>query len=319
MPILPDRPGKCTDKNNKIRPQQKTITMRRSILLFTCCTLITTVLAAQRIVGDLALDDPTAIHAVNLKHGQGLLRGRVLALRPDGVSILFHGDTLTLPISSVQAISTLRTHTGEGDFGRAVAASHFLTPTARPLPEHSGYYRNTMILYNEASWQLAPNWTAGISTVYLALGTIASLKYSRPLAPGVYGAVQGRVGVFWPLLPTTFSWSVTPMLTLGDQRYYLTVGLQYSSAGEEFFNDGQRSRSLQFFGAATLTSRNGHRWHLEMIHSQLVNLGWSRYKNRNEFGASLVQVFNLISDPFLFSPEPEAWFPVPLLQYKRYF
>ncbi len=293
--------------------------MRRSILLFTCCTLFTTVLRAQRIVGDLALDDSTAIHAVHLKNGQGLLRGRVLALRPDGVSLLFHGDTLSLPLSAVQSISTVRTHKGDADFGRAVAASHFLTPTARPLPEHGGYYRNIMILYNEAGWQLAPNWTAGISTVYLALGTVASLKYSQPLAPGVYGAVQGRMGVFWPLLPTTFSWSLTPMLTLGDERYYLTLGLQYSSAGEEFFSDGQRSQSLLFFGAATLTSRNGHRWHLEIIHTQLVNLGWSRYKNRNEFGASLVQVFNLIPSPFVFSTDPAPWFPLPAVQYKRYF
>lgn len=294
--------------------------MLRTFFFLVCSTLVaTTDVLAQRIVGDLALDDTTAVHSVQLKYGQGLLRGRVLALRGNEVSMLFEGDTLTLPMSAVQTINTVRTRKKTAEFGSAAAASHFLTPAARPLPEQTGYYRNSMIVYNEAAWQLSPDWTASISTIYMAVGTIASLKYSQRLAPGVYGAVQARVGVLWPLLAGSFSWSVTPMVTLGDDRYYLTLGLQYNGLGEEFFNDGQRNHSLYFIGSATITSRNGHRWHLEMIHTQLVNLGWSRYKNRNEFGASLVQAFRLIPSPFFFSSEPIPWFPMPVLQYKRYF
>jgi len=292
--------------------------MARLLLLF--CAICSLPAAAQRIAGDLALGDTTALHSVQLKYGQGVLRGRVFALKSDELCMTFDGDTLCLPTSAVQTVSTIRTRKGDTDFQQSASASHFLNPTARAMPAGTGYYRNSMVFFNEVSYQFSPEWSGSLSTVSFWVGTVATLKYTQPLAPGVHGAVQARAGVVWPILAGSFTWSVMPLLTLGDERHYVTLGVQYVRAGDEIFSENEPVGSLLFSGSATLSSRGGHRWHLEMVNTQVVNLGWSRYKNRNEFGVSLIHTFNLLpSTLFLTTVRRAPWVPLPVVQYKRFF
>ncbi len=277
-------------------------------------------LRAQKIIGDLALADTTAIHALSLRHGQGMLRGRVLYLDGKEIGLLFQGDTLRIPAQAVRTIATVSSRRVRRAHAHATAHHHFLSPSAMPMPAGTGYYRNVMVLYNEVGLQLGARWSGSISTIGFWVGTLFSVQYSMPLAPGVHAALRARLGTVWPLPSQALSYSFTPLLTLGDRRNYLSFGMQYVRMGPEFSDQHQPLRDLQFLASATLSTGQFNRWHIEIVNAQIVNLAWTRYKNRNEFGLGLSNAFRLLPAHIFFpSDERAAWVPLPLASYQRYF
>lgn len=282
--------------------------------------LILVPLRAQKVVGDLALGDTSAVHMLKLQRGQGAIHGRLLHLDGQEVWLLFQGDTLRIPTQAVRSIATVSSRKVHSDHAQATAHRHLLSPSALPMPTGAAYYRNVLVMYNEAGLQLGTRWSASVSTLNLWVGTILSMQYSAPLAAGFHGALRARLGTVWPSPGQALSYSLTPLLTLGDRRNYLTFGMQYVRMGPEFSNQLRPIHDLQFLASATLTTGQVNRWHIEIINAQIVNLGWTRYKNQNEFGLGLSNTFRLLPTDFFFpSGDRVKWVSLPVVSYQRHF
>lgn len=198
-------------------------------------------------LGQVPEDDPNQLVRVEFKNGDVFV-GELLKESADSIDLMIESvGRVKISRSNVRHVEYLSSSYNpslENSYHNLQATRYFFSANGFGLKKGEGYYQNTWILLNQASYGITDNFTMGVGVVplFLVAGTPSPVwitpKISIPIkkdlfnvgAGGLFGTVVGLEG-------TTFGVGYGAF-TLGNRDHNLNVSLGYGMA------DGQWGSSI---------------------------------------------------------------------------
>ena len=208
--------------------------------------------------------------------------------------LIFHLEKQN--IKSIRSMSSQHIKRGEYIFLNPIYSRYLFGPSAIPLKKGSGYYQNTMILFNNFHIGITDNVSLGVGTVFPIFGYLSpQVRFS--LGKNFYIGASGffGYGIFITREQPNFIGMGHALVTYGNYENNVTFGVgwgkgEFNNAENNQDNDWDISVRPQFYVAGMV--RTGKR-------TSLVTENWiggyryigqnsGLYRYRNAFVSSLI-------------------------------
>lgn len=112
------------------------------------------------------------------------------------------------------------------------SSRYFFAPSAIPLKKGEGYFQNAYLIYNQVSYGISDNFTAGLTMTIF--GTGGSFKFGGKIDDKFYASV-GAIGIipFWGGDITGIAFA---NITIGDERTNASISFGMPFDGEPIIN-----------------------------------------------------------------------------------
>lgn len=211
--------------------------MKTKLLLLICLTLgfsATNMIISQ--VTDTQTTSEKKYVRIILQNG-GLFEGEVIEINESEFLIetpmlgrmrINKMDIATIVYIEADQVGATTVNTRAGDINPQVSR-YFFAPSAHQLKKGEGYYHNIMLLYNQVSYGITDNITAGLTMT--PFGTGGTVKFGYEINETLHASVGG-IGVMPFDDDSKIAGIAFLNLTAGDERKHVTL-----SYGNGFFHE----------------------------------------------------------------------------------